>query len=82
MNHSLICEEHIVLQEYPSGLKWLEFPLQLFDSNNPGYEFDVVLLEQMFIFTLRILRDKTYCRRSGIDQRMDYRAVEILMVSI
>lgn len=54
----------------PSRLKWLEFALQLGNSDHLGNEFDILLLEKILVLPLRVFCDETYGCCTWIDGRM------------
>jgi len=53
-----------------SRLEWLKFALQLGNTDHPGNELDVLLLEEVLVLSLRVLCDEAYGRCAWIDGRM------------
>ena len=51
----------------PSRFEWFKFALQFGNTNHPGNELDVFLLEEILVLSLRVPCDEAYRRCARID---------------
>ena len=60
----------MLAHKLPSRLEWLKFALQLGDSDHSRNKLDVLLLENIFVLSLRVFCDEAYGCYAWIDDRM------------
>ena len=63
-------EETMFAHKLPSRFEWLEFAFQLCNTDHSGDELNILLLEEIFVLSLRVLCDEAYGRCAWIDGRV------------
>lgn len=68
-------EERILAKQGATRLERFELPLELLDANDATDEPNACLVEEIFVFPLRVFRNEANSRCARVDKRMLDRAV-------